>query len=100
MQRQIKSKIGSVIRKSSDKTVIVEVERTVMHEQYKKHIRERKNFHVHDEKNVCKLGDKVKIVECRPMSKTKRWAVASVIGSGLYVEKGVDDTVAAKEKGV
>ena|SRR3989338_9326626 len=96
MQRQTKTKTGSVIRKSGDKTVIVEVERFVMEPQYKKYIRRRKKFHVHDEKNVCELGDKVRIIESRPISKTKKWKLASVVGKGLYIEKGVDDTVKQK----
>ncbi len=98
MQRQIKNKTGIVIRKSSDKTVIVTVERLVMHPMYRKYIRKRKNFHVHDEKNVCQLGDKVKIIETRPISKTKTWAVANVIEKGLFIEKGIDDTAAAKKE--
>ena len=97
MQRQIKNKTGVVIRKSGDKTVIVEVERFVMHPTYKKYIRKRKKFHVHDEKNVCQLGDKVKILETRPISKTKCWKVSNVIAKGLFVEKGIDDTASQKE---
>ncbi|MBI2091707.1 MAG: 30S ribosomal protein S17 [Deltaproteobacteria bacterium] len=99
MQRQIKEKTGVVIRKSGDKTVIVEVERFVMHPKYKKFLRKRKNFHVHDEKNVCELGDKVRIVETRPISKLKSWKLASVVAKGLFIEKGIDDT-AAQEKEV
>lgn len=97
MPRQIKSKTGVVIRKSGDKTVIVEVERFVLHPTYKKYLRKRKNFHVHDEKNVCQLGDKVSIIETRPISKTKCWKVSQVIAKGLFVEKGIDDTAKAKE---
>ena len=97
MNRQIKSKVGSVIRKSGDKTIIVEVERFVKHQQYGKYLRKRKKFHVHDEKNVCQLGDKVRIVETRPISKTKNWKVSSVIAKGLFIEKGVDDTAKQEE---
>lgn len=99
MQRQIKNKTGMVIRKSGDKTVIVVVERFELHQQYKKYIRKRKKFHCHDAANICQLGDKVRIVETRPISKTKRWKVSSVIGKGLYVEKGVDDTARQAEEG-
>ena len=98
MQRQIKNKTGVVIRKSGDKTVIVEVERSVMHPMYRKYLRKRRKFHVHDEKNTCQLGDKVKIIETRPISKTKSWAVANVIEKGLYIEKGIDDTAKAKSE--
>jgi small subunit ribosomal protein S17 len=96
MERQIKNKTGSVIRRSGDKSVIVLVERCVKHPEYQKYIRKRKKFHAHDEKNVCQLGDKVRIIESRPISKTKRWKVAEVIAKGLYIEKGVDDTAKAK----
>jgi len=99
MQKQIKNKTGMVIRKSGDKTVIVEVERAEMHPQYKKYIRKRKKFHCHDEGNICQLGDKVSISETRPISKTKRWKISSVIGKGLYIEKGVDDTARQAEEG-
>lgn len=98
MQKQIKNKTGVVIRRSGDKTVIVEVERLVMHPMYRKYIRKRKNFHVHDEKNVCQLGDKVKIIETRPISKTKTWKLSSVLEKGLFIEKGIDDTAAAKKE--
>lgn len=96
MERQIKSKTGSVIRKSGNKSVIVLVERCVRHPEYQKYIRQRSKFHAHDEKNACQLGDKVKIVESRPISKTKRWRVAQIIEKGLFIEKGIDDTAAAK----
>lgn len=94
MQRQIKTKTGMVVRRSGDKTIIVEVERNVMHPRYGKYIRKRRNFHVHDEKNACQLGDRVKIVETRPLSKTKNWKVVTVISKGLFIEKGIDDTAA------
>jgi small subunit ribosomal protein S17 len=87
-----------VIRKSGDKTVIVEVERFEQHPQYKKYIRKRKKFHCHDEKNVCQLGDKVRISETRPISKMKRWKIAEVVGKGLYIEKGLDDTAKKAEE--
>lgn len=98
MQRQIKSKTGVVIRKSGDKTIIVEVERSVKHPEYGKYIRKRRNFHVHDEKNACQLGDRVEIIETRPLSKTKNWKIATIISKGLFIEKGIDDTAAAKEQ--
>lgn len=98
--RQIKTKTGVVIRKSTDKTVIVEVERLVMDKEFKKRLRKRKRFHVHDEKNACQAGDRVEIVECRPISKTKKWKVSEIVKHGLFVEKGIADTaVADKEDG-
>jgi small subunit ribosomal protein S17 len=98
MQRQIKEKTGVVVRRSGDKTIIVEVERFVMHPKYKKFLRKRKNFHVHDEKNTCELGDKVKIVETRPISKLKSWKLAEIVARGLIIDKGIDDTAVQGEK--
>ena len=70
---------GRVVSDKMDKTVVVEVERTVMHPLYQRYIRRRKKYHAHDETNDCKVGDQVKIVSCRPLSKTKRWRVGEVI---------------------
>lgn len=70
-----KSRVGVVIRDQMDKSVIVEVTRTVQHPLYKKYIRKRTRFMAHDEANECKNGDKVKIIETRPMSRRKRWRI-------------------------
>jgi small subunit ribosomal protein S17 len=59
------------------KTVIVSVERRIMHPVYKKFIRRSKRFAAHDESNACKVGDVVMIRECRPISKSKRWEVVT-----------------------
>lgn len=66
---------GVVVSDKADKTVIVRVERRVMHPVYKKFITRSKKYAAHDETNACKAGDSVRIEECRPMSKTKRWVV-------------------------
>jgi small subunit ribosomal protein S17 len=66
---------GQVVSKSGDKTVVVRVDRRVMHPIYKKFITRSKKFHAHDEKNAYKVGDSVRIQECRPMSKLKTWEV-------------------------
>ena len=68
---------GTVVSDKGDKTVIVSVERRVMHPVYKKFIRRTKRYAAHDEQNVSKVGDVVYIRECRPLSKTKRWEVVS-----------------------
>ena len=67
--------IGKVVSDKPDKTVIVEVERRVLHPTYKKFIRRRKRLHAHDEMNTYKVGDKVRVRECRPISKLKSWEV-------------------------
>ena len=66
---------GTVVSDANDKTVVVRVERRIMHPVYKKYITRSKRYHAHDEENRCKTGDIVRIVECRPISKLKRWAV-------------------------
>ena len=66
---------GTVVSDKTDKTVTVLVERRVMHPVYKKFIRRSKNYAAHDEENTCKIGDTVRIEECRPISKRKTWLV-------------------------
>ena len=67
--------LGTVISDKADKTVSVRVERRVMHPLYKKFIRRTKKYAAHDPDNQCKVGDMVRIRECRPISKSKRWEV-------------------------
>ena len=66
---------GFVVSDKMDKTVTVKVERRIMHPLYKKFIRRSKNYHAHDENNAIQVGETVRIRECRPHSKTKRWEV-------------------------
>lgn len=66
---------GTVVSDKNDQTVVVNVERQVMHPLYKKYIGRSKKYHAHDEKNQFKSGDTVRIQECRPYSKLKRWEV-------------------------
>ena len=66
---------GTVESAASDKTVSVRVERTYSHPLYKKIVRSSTKYAAHDENNACKIGDKVKIQECRPLSKSKSWVV-------------------------
>ncbi len=74
------TKIGTVIARKMQKTVTVQVERQVRHPLYRKTIRRKQTFLVHDEAGACKVGDVVRIIETRPVSKTKRWRVCAVIG--------------------
>lgn len=69
---------GTVTSNKMDKTVVVQVERLVKHPKYKKYVKQRRRFKAHDEKNACKVGDEVRIIETRPLSKDKRWAVVEV----------------------
>ncbi|MBM3570535.1 MAG: 30S ribosomal protein S17 [Alphaproteobacteria bacterium] len=66
---------GTVVSDKNAKTVVVVVERRISHPVYRKIIRRRKKYHAHDERDVCKTGDIVRIRECRPMSALKRWEV-------------------------
>lgn len=74
-----KTVVGVVISDKMDKTVVVESNRLVKHPVYKKLVKRRAKYRAHDEKNQCKLGDKVLIVESRPLSKLKRWRVREIL---------------------
>lgn len=71
---------GTVVSDKGEKTVIVKVERRLTHPLYKKTIRRSKRYAAHDEANQYKVGDMVRIEECRPMSKTKTWTVVDKVG--------------------
>ena len=79
IKKQRKTAVGMVISDRADKTVVVESTRLVKHPVYKKLVNRRAKYSVHDEKNQCKIGDKVLIVETRPLSKHKRWRVREII---------------------
>ena len=72
-------KEGIVISDKMDKTVVVEVERLVMDRMYGKYLKRRSRFMAHDETNECKVGDRVRIEESRPLSRHKRWVVKNVL---------------------
>ena len=81
-----KSKIGQVSSNKMDKTLVVLVESHRNHPLYKKTIKKVKRYKVHDENNECKIGDTVKIVETRPLSKEKRWRVSEIIIKAAAIE--------------
>ena len=85
------TKVGLVVAKKMAKTVTVQVERQVRHPLYKKIVRRRRTFLAHDERDACKVGDKVRIIETRPISKRKRWRVVGILGA--------DATLTASEIG-
>ncbi len=78
-KRISKRKMGKVTSDAMDKSVTVSVQRTVMDPVFKKYVRRRSKFMAHDEKNECRKGDIVKIRECRPLSKRKRWRVEEIV---------------------
>ena len=86
MEGKRKTRVGRVVSDKMDKTVVVEVETPKRHPLYKKTIRRRVKFKAHDENNRCGLGDVVRIVETRPLSKQKRWRVGEIITKGEVVE--------------
>src|SRR5712691_5410990 len=74
-----KSRLGTVVSDINDKTIIVEIVRQAPHRIYRKVIRRTKRYHVHDPENQATIGDFVRIEECRPISKTKRWQLVEVL---------------------
>ncbi len=76
-RRQVK--VGTVVSNKMNQTVVVSVEKTVLHRLYRRHMKRTSTFHAHDEGNKCGIGDRVEIVSTRPLSKTKRWAVRQIL---------------------
>ena len=74
-----KTRVGTVVSDKMDKTVVVAIQDNVRHPLYKKSIKRTVKFKAHDEQNACGVGDKVEIMETRPLSKDKRWRVTAII---------------------
>ena len=74
-----KVRTGTVISDKMDKTVVVKVQTLKEHPKYKKHVRQSTRFKAHDEQNQCKVGDRVRIMETRPLSHDKRWRVVAIV---------------------
>ncbi len=81
-----KNRRGTVVSKSGDKTIVVQVERRYRHPLYGKEIREYSKYHAHDEANRASVGDKVRISECRPMSRMKRWRLVEIENQPVATE--------------
>ncbi|MCG3174444.1 MAG: 30S ribosomal protein S17 [Myxococcota bacterium] len=77
--RRRRALVGVVVSSAMDKTAVVEFVKLVPHPQYKKFVRYRKKFMAHDEANQCEVGDRVRIVETRPLSRHKRWRVQEIL---------------------
>ncbi len=84
---------GIVVSNKMEKTVVVVVERLVRHEQYRKYLRQRERYKAHDEQNKCRIGDRVRLVETRPLSRDKRWAVQAILSRS----EALADAIAATE---
>jgi len=78
-------KVGSVVSNKMAKTIVVEVTRRVQHPMYKRTINKRRKFYAHDENNQAQPGDVVRIVECRPLSKLKRWMLKDIVRKAVQV---------------
>jgi small subunit ribosomal protein S17 len=78
-------KVGEVVSTGMQKTIVVEVSRRVPHPLYKRIIGKRKKFYAHDEEQRAKKGDVVRIIECRPLSKLKRWRLADIVRRAAQV---------------
>ena len=100
-------KIGSVVSNKMTKTIVVEVTRRVPHPMYKRIVTKRKKFYAHDEQETANVGDVVRIIECRPMSKLKRWALGEVVRravqvttdlSSIGIETGPEKRASSKKK--
>lgn len=74
-----KERIGVVVSNKMDKTIVIAVERKVKHEKYGKFVKRRNKFTAHDEENTCNIGDTVRIMETRPLSKNKCWRLVEII---------------------
>jgi len=82
-RNQRKTRIGLVVSNKMDKSVVVKVQRQVVHPKYGRTMRLSARYAVHDEKNECTVGDRVRIMETRPLSKTKRWRVVEVMSKAV-----------------
>jgi small subunit ribosomal protein S17 len=78
-------KLGEVVSTKMAKTIVVEVTRRVAHPVYKRIVTKRKKFYAHDEKGTAKVGDFVRIIECRPLSRLKRWQLGDIVRKAVQV---------------
>ncbi len=83
MKEQKRILIGRVLSNRMDKTIVIQVERQRRHRVYGKVVTERKKYKAHDEENACQVGDLVKVIEARPMSREKRWVVTEILEKAL-----------------
>jgi len=86
-----RTRIGVVKSNKMDKTVVVEIASTVKHRRYKKPIKRSSTYKVHDKESQCSVGDKVLIIESKPISKTKRWRVSKIIEQSAVVDLEIND---------
>jgi small subunit ribosomal protein S17 len=92
-QKRRKVLLGTVVGNRMQKTITVRVERRLRHPIYERVVKRSKKFHAHDENNQCQIGDQVRIIETRPLSKTKRWRLLEIVRRqvGMRTESKVED---------
>jgi small subunit ribosomal protein S17 len=92
-QKRRKVLLGEVVSNRMQKTITVRVERRLRHPIYERVVKRSKKFHAHDENNQCQIGDQVRIIETRPLSKTKRWRLLEIVRRqvGTTTESKVED---------
>ncbi len=83
----LKERVGTVVSDKMDKTVVVAVENRFPHSIYKKTVSRTTRYKAHDAENACRLGDRVRITETRPLSRSKRWAVAEVLSHSMRLKE-------------
>lgn len=94
-EQQRKVLLGEVVSNRMQKTITVKVERRVRHPIYERVVKRSKKFHVHDEHDQCQIGDHVRIIETRPLSKTKRWRLLEIVrrraGTAMVLEPELEE---------
>ncbi len=90
-------KVGSVVSNKMAKTIVVEVTRRVQHPLYKRIVQKRKKFYAHDETGQAQVGDVVRIIECRPLSKLKHWQLGDIIRKAVQVTVEMPADAAANQ---
>ncbi len=83
----LKERVGIVVSDKMDKTVVVAVENRFPHAIYKKTVSRTTRYKAHDAENTCRIGDRVRITETRPLSRSKRWAIAEVLSHGMRAKE-------------
>lgn len=89
MLKKRKEYVGDVIRDKTDKTVVISVERIVKDPQFKKYLKRSTTYMAHDADNACRLGDRVKFIETRPLSARKKWVVLEILQQAGEAKKGL-----------
>lgn len=91
-------KVGEVVSDKMNKTIVVQVSRRVAHPLYKRIVTKHKKFYAHDEEGKAKIGDIVRIIECRPMSRLKRWQLAEVVRKAVVVTIDLPEAAGSQAK--